>query len=79
MGDERESGPNTALWMAVGWSDIPYKDDHLEIARLLLEHGAKLNLPARPPGHTETALEAAKKKRNGDTRTLRLFEAYINK
>ena len=74
-GDIREPGPGRALWMAVDAQRSDYGNEHLEVARFLLEKGADMNLPARPAERTQTALEAAQAKT--DPRMLRLFEEFI--
>ena len=74
-GDIRERGASRALWMAVDAQGSDYRNEHLEVARFLLEKGADMNLPARPAERPQTALEAAQAK--ADPRMLRLFEEFI--
>ena len=63
--DIREPGPYTALYEAV-------QAQHIAIVRLLLDRGARVDLPERRSGHGETALELATRMGNSDI--VKLFE-----
>ncbi|KAI9704666.1 MAG: hypothetical protein M1820_005414 [Bogoriella megaspora] len=82
LGDIREPGPFRALWMTIGGSVLPrtIESKHVQAARLLLENGANMHLPAGTwTGglHEETALQAAERKGNADM--LALFNEYRNR
>ena len=66
LGDIREPGPFTALYEAV-------QRQHVEVAQVLLEHGAKAGTPCGwSKGHVETPLRAAR--RQGNSQITKLFE-----
>lgn len=77
--DIREPGPWTALYMAVqSYEQIPdSRPKALEVAKVLLDHGADVNLRCVPDYYTDedaTPLERAKLL--DDPRMLELFKKY---
>lgn len=74
LGDIREPGSFRALWMAVNASWSPIEPGHIEVARLLLKHGADVDLPAGGGRHEDTACQAAQRK--GNAEMLAPFEEF---
>ena len=77
VGDVRESGPWTTLYMVVDNPERKSKeeDKYLEIARLLLDKGADMNKTGLPNKYKkETPLQAVE--RVGNSRMLALFKEY---
>lgn len=76
----RESGPWTALYMVVqsyGYGE-EYREKALEVAEVLLEHGADVNLRGIPEYYTDekvTPLQRAEM--SDDKRMLELFKGYM--
>jgi hypothetical protein len=66
LGDIRESGPFTALYEAV-------QGQHVEIVKLLLERGAKVDTPCGwPTGQKKSPLQA--ERRQGNSQIVSLLE-----
>jgi hypothetical protein len=74
LGDIREPGPFRSLWMTVDAQGGSVETKHVNTARLLLENGADMDLPAGGGRNEETAIQAAHRK--GNLEMLALFEEF---
>jgi ankyrin repeat protein len=74
LGDIREPGPFRALWMTANAQGGTVEPKHIQTARILLENGADMNLPAGKARNEETALQAAQRK--GNAELLALFAEF---